>query len=138
MPKHNYKLESTSSTTSGADGGLTQKRNGLVKKLGSKKVSTEVELIKSEFTGNYSKNEENGDKIRIDAEFKSKTGWKQVTQKAQKKLLDLAGYNMSFTKAEYLFLTEAQLDAVTEKRPPAGLDNRQTSYITSDISALLA
>tara|TARA_Y100000310_G_scaffold268354_1_gene280922 strand:+ start:2023 stop:2439 length:417 start_codon:yes stop_codon:yes gene_type:complete len=138
MTKHNYKLESTRSTTSGADRGLTQKRNNLISKLSSARVSTCLKITKTEFIGNY--NIDKRDKetsIKAKGKFVSEQGWENLDEIAVKKFGSLEGYQKQYTKAEYFDLSNRQLKAATKQRPTAGLDDRQTSYITTDISKLL-
>ena len=136
MAKHNYKIESTGSTTSSAEGGLTQKRNGLISKLAGAGAKTSLLLVKTEFIGHYSKHESNGDKIDVTATITSEAGWDELTVKADNKLNGSSGYETQFTKAEYFKLSRKQLGATTNTRPPAGLEVRQ-SYIGSDLSKLL-
>jgi hypothetical protein len=139
-PKHNYKIETSAcSSTSAADGGLTQKRKDLIKKLdGAKTVSTDFKTIKTEFTGIYELHKTNGVKGDLQGTFTSENSWEDVIAAAKKDIIgDLSDYTGKFIRADYLKLSIAQKDAITPKRRPAGTDSINKGYTHSCMSSFI-
>jgi len=138
MADHNYKIESSSATTAGADGGVTTKRNNLIKRFEDKKVDTGVELVKALYTAEYSLHETNSVDEGAQGKYTSQKGWEAVINRATKRLGNLDDYQAQYTKSEFYKLSKEQLAVVTEEKiTPAGRDSGERSYLTRDLARLI-
>ncbi|MFA7707956.1 MAG: hypothetical protein WCX73_03330 [Candidatus Pacearchaeota archaeon] len=130
--EHNYKIEGSGKTTQIANQAVDLKLKGLTKKLKKGKVSQEINIIKTTYSGHYSlSTSEKGDLVNATADFNDKSSWPEVELCALKKFTNLNNYQPIFTKKSYLKLSDKQLGIATGKGLPAEKDQRSYSFTKS-------
>jgi hypothetical protein len=129
MAEHNYKLEGTGTTTRAAQRVLTSSRGDLIGKLKKAKTSTELEVVRTHFSGNYKlkagKTVQAGSPNTFRVE--SDDSWANLRLRATAHG-NIRKYDGQFKVEEYLRLTEKQLSA-SSKRTPGGRKDQPYSSL---------